>query len=559
MSGAITSATSGNTINGLIINSGALSGITGITMTSGNLDMANGLITNIGNSGTAFTSGGGLTLASTLTLSGSVSNIALGSNYLSGDGGDEGIYINSSGNVGIGTTTPNQLLSLASATSGGIEIAAPSETAIYFTDTNGDDSWKIYKTSSGSIVFKDVTEDINAITISADSGHNVSFSGDISSLEDISSSNDVLVGDNLYVSGPDSYSGNYYPCWSDSSGAGNIGRCSSDERLKGNINYLNDNLLEKVLALKPATYQNKLRGEDGEVLDGLADGIVVGFIAQDVQALFPEAVGVNESDGFLTFSPQNLVPYLVKAIQEQQGQIEALKAGSAVSLDGLNNLVLSGGLTITGEVDMGKDTVGEAVIKAGDTFVEIVFENKYNNQPVVTITKMTAGVLSDYYVSDTTVKGFRINIDPLQNNKDIYFSWHAFGSNGGVRLFSDGLEEKIEIIDSDENVEEKEEQELLREIAEDQSEDDSAINNGTPVESENPETPADTEEINEAEDPVEDEIQVDPIVEKNTSVETEESSAPEQQEAPAEEPTEPETPSKQSAESTSSESEDVSE
>ncbi len=40
------------------------------------------------------------TLSSSLTLSGSVANILLGSNYLSGDGGDEGISVDSLGNVG---------------------------------------------------------------------------------------------------------------------------------------------------------------------------------------------------------------------------------------------------------------------------------------------------------------------------------------------------------------------------------------------------------------------------------------------------------------------------
>ncbi len=37
-------------------------------------------------------------------------NIQLNSNYLSGDGDNEGIYVNSTGNVGIGTTTPAHLL-----------------------------------------------------------------------------------------------------------------------------------------------------------------------------------------------------------------------------------------------------------------------------------------------------------------------------------------------------------------------------------------------------------------------------------------------------------------
>ncbi len=40
-----------------------------------------------------------------LALDGINANIALGSNWLSGDGGDEGVFVNSSGNVGIGTST----------------------------------------------------------------------------------------------------------------------------------------------------------------------------------------------------------------------------------------------------------------------------------------------------------------------------------------------------------------------------------------------------------------------------------------------------------------------
>jgi hypothetical protein len=58
-----------------------------------------------------------LTATSTLTLSGTAANIALGSNYLSGDGDDEGVYVTSAGLVGIGTSTPNQKLSIF--TSGG--------------------------------------------------------------------------------------------------------------------------------------------------------------------------------------------------------------------------------------------------------------------------------------------------------------------------------------------------------------------------------------------------------------------------------------------------------
>ena len=45
-------------------------------------------------------------------------NIQLNGHYLSGDGGNEGVYVANDGKVGIGTTSPQQVLDLGSATSG---------------------------------------------------------------------------------------------------------------------------------------------------------------------------------------------------------------------------------------------------------------------------------------------------------------------------------------------------------------------------------------------------------------------------------------------------------
>ncbi|MEA3444440.1 MAG: hypothetical protein U9R19_06890, partial [Bacteroidota bacterium] len=52
-------------------------------------------------------------------------NIIMGSNWLSGDGGNEGIFIDNSGNVGIGTTSPNKKLEI----NGSLKISAAN--AIY--------------------------------------------------------------------------------------------------------------------------------------------------------------------------------------------------------------------------------------------------------------------------------------------------------------------------------------------------------------------------------------------------------------------------------------------
>jgi hypothetical protein len=96
---------------------------------------------------------------------------------------------------------------------------------------------------------------------------------------------------------------------------------SSDYRLKENVQPMTG-ALAKVAALKPCTYTWKADGTDGE-----------GFIAHELQSICPHAVtgekdAVND-DG--SIKPQGidtsfLVATLTAAIQEQQAMIEELKA-----------------------------------------------------------------------------------------------------------------------------------------------------------------------------------------------------------------------------------------
>jgi hypothetical protein len=87
--------------------------------------------------------------------------------------------------------------------------------------------------------------------------------------------------------------------------------CPSDARLKTNIAPLPSELA-RVMKLNPVSFDWIKSGENAD-----------GLIAQEVQEIFPKAV--HEADGYLNISYPQLVPYLIKALQEQQSEINKLK------------------------------------------------------------------------------------------------------------------------------------------------------------------------------------------------------------------------------------------
>jgi hypothetical protein len=95
----------------------------------------------------------------------------------------------------------------------------------------------------------------------------------------------------------------------------------SDQRLKENIRNASEGL-DVITALRPVRYDWK-EGYGNDRKDQL------GFIAQEMEAVFPEAVSewqVNKEDEtvYKTVGPAALIPVLVKAIQEQQAIIQTL-------------------------------------------------------------------------------------------------------------------------------------------------------------------------------------------------------------------------------------------
>jgi hypothetical protein len=94
----------------------------------------------------------------------------------------------------------------------------------------------------------------------------------------------------------------------------------SDFRLKDNIIDL-DNSLDLITKMKPVTYNYK----ESYSKDSSTQ---TGFIAQDLQELLKHKSYVDgivkQGPKYMSVAYQNLIPLLVKAIQEQQAQIELL-------------------------------------------------------------------------------------------------------------------------------------------------------------------------------------------------------------------------------------------
>jgi hypothetical protein len=91
----------------------------------------------------------------------------------------------------------------------------------------------------------------------------------------------------------------------------------SDKRLKRNIRPLSHSLL-KLKFLKPVNYQwNSVKRTD-------TVEVQTGFIAQDVEVLFPELVTAG-TDGYKSINYLGLIPHLVEAIKELKIENEQLK------------------------------------------------------------------------------------------------------------------------------------------------------------------------------------------------------------------------------------------
>jgi hypothetical protein len=242
-------------------------------------------------------------------------------------GGSERMRVDSSGRLGIGTNSPNQLVHVSG---GNIRVSSASENTIItnggnFTTGAVTDSAILY--GSGSLLFGngsterariDSSGNLLVGTTSWAAGQNafrVNGPGAGGGRVDISR-NTTAAADQVYFANPNGVIGAIT-----TNGTTTSYVSSSDYRLKENVQPMQD-ALAKIAQLNPVTYTWKVDGSDGQ-----------GFIAHELQAVVPDCVTGEKDAVDAEGNPQYqgvdtsfLVATLVAAIKEQQATIDALVA-----------------------------------------------------------------------------------------------------------------------------------------------------------------------------------------------------------------------------------------
>lgn len=394
-------------------------------------------------------SGGGtnVNVTSYIDLIGYTTQVGTKSIYF-GTAGVDRMIIDSIGNVGIGTAAPAVPLHVVgsarlSVASGDVGLSLYSGTDYWTTYMkDSDNSLRFYGNGADRMIIDSVGNVGIGTTAPGALLHLESGSGNFLRLRNTNSGAgknwNMLVdgssgGNSLYVRNH-----NNAGVWI--TDGGTSWSAASDKRLKTNIDSLTETSgLSAIMKLKPVTYNYK------NDVNGLKQ---VGFIAQDVietglvnVVTVPEhPENCDETTGLDCYgiTYDRFAPYLVKAIQEQQTEFERIKSqlasvqasgAGSVSINSLNELSISGALSIDGHIALGKDSAGEAVIKSGDTQVMVAFGSPYSEKPAITVTPEWDVNTGRYWVENVTANGFEIHINPSQST-DIGFFWHAFAQKG---------------------------------------------------------------------------------------------------------------------------------
>ena len=236
-----------------------------------------------------------------------------GSLQLATNSGTTAVTIDTSQNVGIGTTSPVTTTARLS-----IKANGDYDAGLAIGSNSSVNNWarldfKNNNAASPAIIYQD---QVGTLGIRTDGAYPIIFQTNATERMRITSDGEVQIAGTT-DRGAFNLQCNGTGVW----GAGAYTN-GSDERIKDNITPL-DTGLDVVAKLNPVTYTYK---EDWS----RDQSIQTGFIAQDLLVAlegknYVDGI-VNQSSEYMSVAYQNIIPILTKAIQEQQTIINDLKA-----------------------------------------------------------------------------------------------------------------------------------------------------------------------------------------------------------------------------------------
>jgi hypothetical protein len=241
-------------------------------------------------------------------------------------GGSERLRVDSSGRLGVGTSSPGAALEV----SGETRIYPSSGAANLRFGSGGSEKAKLAVDTSSNMIFETAGSERARI----DSSGNLlvgttSGTGSQTYIRRTTAANDVLTVQNASNATGVAFIGFRYGTSGNGSEVGYIStngtttsyNTSSDYRLKENVQPMQD-ALAVIAQLNPVTYTWKADGSDGQ-----------GFIAHELQAVVPDCVTGEKDAVDAEGNPQYqgvdtsfLVATLVAALKELKAEVDSLKA-----------------------------------------------------------------------------------------------------------------------------------------------------------------------------------------------------------------------------------------